>query len=862
MPEIDIRAGQQPSDAKRIGPDQLAKTEYRLQQFFRQQAEDVYVQMGRNERERQGKIKQANEQEYAARRRMWQQAQQENQAFDSRARKTERDRAEKLQRDYVAANSWNKKLDNDKREAERRAFQDRDRQYKEASHINAAFDRRKQQDEAAMWRDALREDRDFESEKTRKAKETYAEAFAENKTIDANKRRVERDRVKADERAQRAAANEAEYKRTHSFMYGATLGAGVAAIGSQIVGGGAPSRILGTAAGALGGGIASAAGASPKSAGIIAEMAELATEIVLKPNQIANRIISEIQDYTVEAMSLSRAALQPGMGAYNEFYRGENMYDPRMARVGLGPRQAIQSLQSLGVVPTDQSSYVDLATTMRAFSISSAFTGMKAGTVEGLVGQAMGQGNLSSTGAGTGYYLNTFAKYMEEATARGMDRSKLLESMQSSMDIVAKSNAMGISTEAIQDLTFRMMQSGIQGGRTGQAAMDITAGITGTMSNIMGNKLSSTMLMTQLPQFGNLKTAADVQAFVGKKAWAASGSTTEGQAHRDFVTQMATQAAAMGNMPLAMQYAMEIAKSDPGRLPALLGGPLGMAAGGNAALLAPLLMQAENISFSEATAQIAQAGLGPTSPGISGRQVMGLTSGRGMGVAGSMMTYDSNVSDSVYLAKLQSMGISPEAAKAILEGAKASNTNPYMLAAIGKQESGNNPNQGWNNPDPSLGKNQKVSYGPMQINRMNWRDYPGGSQTGAANYEAGGALFQDLLRQSHGNIEEALARYRGKFGDPIGAAYAQSVEQTFGQLQGTVSPGTSGGFPGSVYESQYKADYQGLQTASIFSGLADSANALTDALKAVTIAATNAATALGGGSSRPAGPARHSQAMP
>ena len=387
--------------------------------------------------------------------------------------------------------------------------------------------------------------------------------------------------------------------------------------------------------------------------------------------------------------------------------------------------------------------------------------------------------------------------------------------MQSSMDMVAKSNATGISAEAIQDLTFRMMQSGIQGGRTGAAAADIATGITGTMSNIMGNKLSSTMLMTQLPKYGNLKTAAGVQAFAGNRAWAASGATAEGQSHRDFLVQMATQAANMGNMPLALQYATEIAKADVNRLPELLSGPLGMASGGYSPLLPVLLAQAENISLSEATAQVAQF-TGQAGPGISGRQVMGLTSGRGMGVAGSMMTFDPNVSDSVYLAKLQSMGISPTAAKAILEGAKASNTNPYMLAAIGKQESGNNPNQGWNNPDPSLGRNQKVSYGPMQINRMNWPLYPGGSQTGAPNYAAGGALFQSLLKESHGNIEEALARYRGKLGDPIGTAYAQAVEGTFAQLQGTVSPGTSGGFPGNIYESQYKADYRGFRRRPCF----------------------------------------------
>jgi hypothetical protein len=219
-----------------------------------------------------------------------------------------------------------------------------------------------------------------------------------------------------------------------------------------------------------------------------------------------------------------------------------------------------------------------------------------------------------------------------------------------------------------------------------------------------------------------------------------------------------------------------------------------------------------------------------------------------MGVAGSMMTFDPNITDSVYLARLQAMGVSPDAAKAILEGAKQSNTNPYMLAAIGKAESGNNPNQGWNDPRISGGK--RVSFGPMQINQMNWAQYPGGGQFGAQNYAAGGRLFQDLLRQSHGNIEEALARYRGKLGTPIGAAYAQQVEQTFGQLQGTVSPGTSGGFPSEIYESQYKADYQGIQTAAMFSGLIDSANVLSMTLDDLAAAAKRVIANMGG-SGRP-----------
>lgn len=462
-----------------------------------------------------------------------------------------------------------------------------------------------------------REEKKLFEEKLRLEKRDFQEQRREEARVKAESRKAEREQARA-ERVEQQRRRSADARFERGALVGGAIGVALSQGNLQSavrVVGGAAGGAIGELAGGTKGGIVGA---------LIGEL--IATS--LNPSGPIAKAAKDAIDLQLSTYAMGRAGGFSGAGLYDAFGAGSNQAPGWERVLGMSAAQAMTSLGSLGVVP--HGNPLPLARMIGANALSPAFAGMAGGSVEGLLGQGLGYGMAGANAGSAATFMQPFARVLEEASARGFDRSKLLASMEGSIDQLAKSGALGVSSTGVSDLVWRLASTGIAGGRTGALAAQTIAGVSSTLENVTQNPLTSTLLFSQMGKFGGLKTPGDVQKFVGPAAWTALNSGGNAAQTARMVT-MINQAAADGNMPMALTYASQLARSDPNRLQQLLGPAMGAATGGRGYLQAPILANAMGVPLSTAAA-LATAPAGSAPAGTSDNyvnSVLGLAGGGG-----------------------------------------------------------------------------------------------------------------------------------------------------------------------------------------------------------------------------------------
>ena len=593
-------------------------------------------------------------------------------------------------------------------------------------------------EERRLERDKLREIERANREGLREEKRLAREKLQEERRQQREQAQLERERIRTQNRQERDAQ-----RRKDEFW----RGLGLAGLAGTITGGGSFRGIAGGAAGVAAYGISSALGAGAK-AGIIAEAIGEAVKLAINPYAAFYGGAKPFYDYQRQAFMLGRAGGRGMESIAGQFFYGGYRGPSWMSKLDMSPQEAIQALSALGVVP--QGDYGSLAHTLAVGRLLPGFAGLGMGAVTGAASQGLGYGAAAPNTGGVQGYLTPIAQMLADASAAGMDRSKLLSSMESSLDTISKSGNLGISSGAITSLMMRMAAGGTPAGLSGQLTAQTVSGITGNLQNILGNPLATTLLTSQLGRFGNLRTAADVRGFVGERNWSAAPP-----ALRNAIVGQITQAAREGNFPAALDLiSANLMGADPTRLMDILGPTMGMVTGGRSYLAPRLLSGATGAPLQAAEMQLFTGGASQLDLGLARYNGIGFNLSHGMPYPKNIAaTYSRMFGGSLsaafdpkadYAKRLASAGVPGKLISLFIAAGKKDQINPMLLAAIGKWESAGK----WD----KMGLGPTGDYGIMQISPDNQKRFPN-FRSPAGNIQAGADILRWALRKSAAGTE-------------------------------------------------------------------------------------------------------------
>ena len=271
---------------------------------------------------------------------------------------------------------------------------------------------KKLRDEAELNRQSLQKEKELRAKRRDDEKREQLKALEEQRTLRRQEQIIERQEHEREARAQRA------------MRHGATIGTIIGASS----GGGMVSAAVGGIGGMLGELKFGAAG------GIIGALVGEIAEYVVNPMKAAFQASKSIIDFQMSTSSLGRAGGFAGGDLYRGLFPGSHAVPDWMDRLGITPQAAMSSLGALGVVPGSAGQAGGLAAMLAAQNRSPAFTGLADGSVEALLGQGAGLGMTDMSAGSSATYLQPFGKIMEESSARGMDRSRVLEAIQGGIE--------------------------------------------------------------------------------------------------------------------------------------------------------------------------------------------------------------------------------------------------------------------------------------------------------------------------------------------------------------------------------------------------------------------------------------------
>jgi hypothetical protein len=661
-------------------------------------------------------------------------------------------------------NTYNAKVEKQAEDKKLRAIE---KANTEQLRAEAAVSRKKLRDEATQARKDAKEASDLKRSEREQAQQEA---------------RVERDNTRRTARMeQREKRTELEHVRARNRMW-RDLSIGGLAVSA--LGGGGVRGMAGGIGGLAGYGIAKMAGAGAGAAGLIAEIVGEIVKTLVNPMSAAYGAAKPYFDYQTSAYSLGRYSGNSGAGIERKLYPGAYRSQPWMEELGSSAPEAIKSLSSLGVAPQGNPAELNqLAETLRRSSLSPAFTNMAPGTVESLVGKGAGYGLTTPTAGGAESYLKPFMHVVEEANVKGLDSSKVLESMQGSLETIAKSDSLGASPAAIAAMLRQNAMTGTPGGLTGASTLATQQGMTETLSNVTAHPSLLTALLSQIGRFGNLKSAKDVKAFIGEENYNAASPEM-----RDIVIAQAVKAAQAERYPIAVGILTSaFMQSNKERAFEILDPFVNSITGGNSdmkpGILSGLTGATQDTTRSYSwlpkgiEAAFARYNGGGKGPGREvnvayGKSVAEIYK-KNFGIAPGSGKFDKSIGLDKYKDMLLKAGMAPDLAPEFARAGLFSETDPLSLAAIAAKESEKhgeglvskiNPNVGFVHND----KYNSDDFGMMQINSANWGRYPGALRSVSGNLATGA----DIFRQSLGMGTQPLP-----LNLPVGAnrAYAEKA---------------------------------------------------------------------------------------
>lgn len=475
------------------------------------------------------------------------------------------------------------------------------------------------------------------------------------------------------------------------------------------------------------------------------------------------------------AFELGRAGGFSGQGMMRSIFPGSYATPQWMESLGVTPEDVMKSLSGLGVVPRSQGQATGAAQISRLFGLSPAFAGMQSGTVEGLGRQGIAFGQTGFSGLQG--YLGVFANVMDDAVARGLDRAKVLSSIQDILEIMAKGSP-ALNVQSTADFFMKMGAIGTPGTRTGATQAQILGGVSGMMQAPLSSPLSALVTMNVSRRFNNFRSEQDVRNFLHL----GPGEIPPGMSQETWKDRVSRiTALAQSNPALAATLAMSLASGstaaqmDVARAARSIA-PRGLEAFAISGALNIPLEAAQSLSQS-----LDMPGVVPS--GASTSAVEGMKAGAGLT---PLATAFSNSVD--YATILKNAGVPDDIARDLIDAGRRNGVSPLVLAAIAQKESGFNPNAvNVNRRAGARGGVSSTDYGLMQINEKNLASF-GLTPTTALNPALSAEAGAEFIARSGGNI----SAYNS--GDPN---YAADIARRVGNI--------SGNLPGDVFSAQARA---------------------------------------------------------
>lgn len=187
-----------------------------------------------------------------------------------------------------------------------------------------------------------------------------------------------------------------------------------------------------------------------------------------------------------------------------------------MRQLGIGPEEAVNMLTAFGIPQQTGAGNIKVAQALGLGQILPGFSGMNPNAPITAARMAMGVGVGGGQPASVVLpsLLQAFSNNLQDAVAKGMDRARILSSMEASLEMIAKSNTTGIMFGPMSSLFSDLMKTNLPGGRTGQLATETIAGSLSTIGTIGKDPMRTMMMLTMMRKFG-AKTPQGMAALLG-----------------------------------------------------------------------------------------------------------------------------------------------------------------------------------------------------------------------------------------------------------------------------------------------------------------------------------------------------------
>ncbi|MDE2580918.1 MAG: hypothetical protein KGL52_04740 [Rhodospirillales bacterium] len=471
-------------------------------------------------------------------------------------------------------------------------------------------------------------------------------------------------------------------------------------------------------------------------------------------------------DLRLGAFALGRAGGFSGAAAVREIFPGRYETPEWMKSLGLTPAAALHLVDAFGIAPTSAGQFRGMASALGEYSFLPGLSGV-AGVARGVAAQAAHSGAIGSSESSIRSFGLQMSETMETAIAKGMDRASVMRSLSAAISTLARGGAMTLNAPGL--LNFIMRFRDLPGGRTGEAGLQALSGLQSAAGEV-GRQPLQTIAASMA--FSNVKTPAQLRAFLGPAAYDKLHASPSGRAELGYYFEAVKNGDTYGQM----LWGRDLAADDVPAQMKMLDQP-GMFAG----LPPELRVRAEAHALGMTATQLVALRAHPY-----GRTAAGVPRAAPNALGGNLTYYDSSKSDAFYKQGLLRMGVRPSLVDAVLRAGKNHNLDPLMLGAQMMMES-------------SGGTNTKTgAYGiPANVNVMQIAKSSGMAQPHSAAQSINEAAFLDQMNAAAtgGSFSATIARYRGAH--EITTGYVAGIAHHM-----IVGGATRGGIPRELLQAE------------------------------------------------------------
>lgn len=227
-------------------------------------------------------------------------------------------------------------------------------------------------------------------------------------------------------------------------------------------------------------------------------------------------------DLKEQVYGLARAGGFSGNSVLATINAGKGRVPGWMADTGMGPEDAVRYVSQLGLVPNSERNFYGAARAMRDVDFNPGLSGV-GDAARGTLREMARTGGVSPDESSIRRMATILGTTMQEAQAKGMDRSSLLRSIDSGIAMMRRSGAGALDEGGLARFFSRF--AGTPGGNTGEAGLQQLAGLNGATDAIGEKPVQSMMAYTV---GSKLRSRADISKFLGGDAKLKSLEATAG----------------------------------------------------------------------------------------------------------------------------------------------------------------------------------------------------------------------------------------------------------------------------------------------------------------------------------------------